>query len=90
MIPRCLLLAALLPAAAAEFALEARDTIAGLELDPADTVRFRLRNGQTRHLAFQTARARIVVGCATAELAASQTHEKTFLSTRPTVTAQPS
>jgi len=46
--------------AAHEIALEARDTIAGVEMDPGDVLKFKLRNGQVRTLSLDSASAQVL------------------------------
>lgn len=49
------------PAWAAEFSLEARDTVSGFELNRGDVMRYRLRNGQVRTLVLEETFARVLL-----------------------------
>src|ERR1039457_2293580 len=49
------------PAWAAEFSLEARDTVSGFELNRGDVMRYRLRNGEVRTLALEETSARVLL-----------------------------
>ena len=48
------------PARAAEYSIEARDTVSGFELNHGDTVKFKLRNGQVRTLTLEDTSARVL------------------------------
>lgn len=50
-----------LSAAGAELALSARDTVTGFEMNPGDTVKFKLRNGQLRTLVLERTEARVLL-----------------------------
>lgn len=60
---RDILLAAMIavPAAGAELALAARDTVAGFEMNHGDVLRFRLRNGQQRTMELVRTEARVLL-----------------------------
>jgi len=49
------------PAWAAEFSLEARDTVSAFELNHGDVMRYRLRNGQVRTLVLEETSARVLL-----------------------------
>jgi len=49
------------PACARDISLAARDTISGFLLEPGDTLRFKLRNGQSRALQLDATDARILL-----------------------------
>lgn len=54
------ILLAAAPLIAREIVLEARDTVAAIEMDPGDVLRFKLRNGQIRTLSLEGASAQVL------------------------------